>query len=126
MNGGSPKSIALGGPGRWRWNRRSRKMERRSRRRAADKAAGTSDPGYNYFLCDFLGPECARLFAFTDDCTFGRFTARSCGGGVAASSRAWAAAAFACAREIWSDVGMLLSTGRSLFCPFAWECKVAA
>ena len=95
--------------------------------------AGISDPGYNYFLCDFLGPECEGPFAFTDwgradriDCTLGRFTLGSGGGGVTASSRAWAAAAFAFAREIWSDVGMLLSIGRSLFCPLAWECNVAA
>ena len=50
-----------------------------------------------------------------------------CGGGeFTGSSRAWAAAAFAFAREIWREVGMLLSIGRSLFCPLAWECKVAA
>jgi hypothetical protein len=56
----------------------------------------------------------------------GRFAVGSGGGGVTACSRAWAAAAFAFVREIWSDVGMPLSIGRSLFCPLAWECKVAA
>jgi|GEM_PF-4175336 len=56
----------------------------------------------------------------------GGFTLGAGEGDVAGCSRAWAAAAFAFAREFWSEVGMLLSIGRSLFCPLAWECKVAA
>lgn len=86
------------------------------------QTTGIIDPGYNYFLCAFRGPACEDPF----DWILGRFTLGSGGGGVTASSRAWAAAALAFAREIWSDVGMLLSTGRSLLCPLAWECKVAA
>ena len=87
-----------------------------------------SDPGSSYFLCDFLGPEWEDPFAFTDweRCTLGGFTLGCGGGDVTGCSRASAAAAFAFAREIWSEVGMLLSMGRSLFCPLAWECKVAA
>ena len=89
---------------------------------------GVSDPSSNYFLSDFLGPEWEDPFAFTgsERCTLGGLTPRLGGGEVAGSWRGWSAAAFAFAREIWSDVGMLLSIGRSLFCPLAWECKVAA
>ena len=92
------------------------------------EAARISDPGSNYFLCDFFGPECEDPFAFTecDRCTLGGFVLSSGGGEATGCSRASAAAAFAFAREIWSEVGMLLSIGRSLFCPLAWECKVAA
>jgi hypothetical protein len=91
-------------------------------------ATGISDPGNSYFLCDFLGPEWEDPFVFPDweRCTVGGFILGCGGGEVTACSRAWAAAAFAFAREIWSEVGMLLSIGRSLFCPLAWECKVAA
>jgi hypothetical protein len=92
------------------------------------QAARISDPGYNYFLCDFLGPEWEDPFAFADweRGTLGGFTLRAGVGEATGCSRASAAAAFAFAREIWSEVGMLLSIGRSLFCPLAWECKVAA
>jgi hypothetical protein len=41
------------------------------------------------------------------------------GGEVTGCSRAFA-------REICGDVGVLPSTGMSLFCPLAWECNVAA
>jgi hypothetical protein len=54
------------------------------------------------------------------------FTLGSGGGEVMGCSRAWAAGAFAFPREIGGDFGMLVSVGRSLFCPLAWECKVAA
>jgi hypothetical protein len=79
-------------------------------------------------LCDFLGPEWKDPFAFTDweRCTLGRFTLGSGGGEVMGCSRVWAAGAFAVPREIWSDFGVLLSIGRSPFCPLAWECKAAA
>jgi hypothetical protein len=79
-------------------------------------------------LCDFLGLEWKDPFAFPDRerCTLGGITLGCGGGEVPGCSRAWAAAAFAFAREIWSEAGMLLSIGRSLFCPLACECKVAA
>jgi hypothetical protein len=65
------------------------------------EAAGIRDPGYNYFLRGFLGPGREGPFAFAG---WGRaacidWTLGSCGGGGGATS---------------------------LFCPLAWECKVAA
>ena len=72
-------------------------------------------------MCDFFGPGRAGAFAFTDweCCTLGGFTLGEGEGEVAGCSRASAAAEFAFARDLWSEVGMLLSIGRSLFCDLA-------
>jgi hypothetical protein len=86
------------------------------------------DPGSSYFLCDFLGPEWEDPLAFTDweRCTLGGITLGCGGGEVTGCSRAWVVAAFASARGIWGEMGVPLSIGRSLLCPLAWECRVAA
>jgi hypothetical protein len=73
--------------------------------------------------CTFGRTDC--ILGFTRCCRgilalFGWFSEAAC------SCSARAAASFAAARDIWSEIGMLLSIGRGWLWVLDCECKVAA